>query len=104
TGTIRAPRPWQNPFAAAIPTLRPVKEPGPADTATWDTSESVDPAFRKSPSTAASIVPDACRPAGSRARESTFSPETSATPPCGVAVSIARINGCYRATRRAMSL
>src|SRR3990170_3161747 len=90
-GRAVPPPPKQNPFAADIPTRRPVNDPGPAETATHETTPWAAPAAAKSPSTAEMYASEACRPGGRAASASTAPPETSATLPRGVADSIARI-------------
>src|SRR3990172_8499724 len=100
-----SPHPKQNPFAAAIPTRKPVNEPGPAETATCVTASCPRPVSPRRRSMAARNVSETCRSRGSilsprtpppETRTTlppprTRPPETRATLPHGVADSTARI-------------
>src|SRR4030043_801642 len=85
------PHPKQNPFAAAIPTRKPVNEPGPAETATCVTTSCPRPASPRRRSMAARNVSETCLSRGSILSPSTRPSETRATLPHRGADSAARI-------------
>src|SRR3990172_13336550 len=86
-----SPHPKQNPFAAAIPTRKPVNEPGPAETATCVTASCPRPVSPRRRSMAARNVSETCLSRGSILSPNTPPSETRATLPHGVADSRATI-------------